>query len=146
MCIISVIYKLVHQIQHQYQKTQILIIQQKVQVSCSCINQRYCFSLCLPFLLNLPQIPTKMHVTVLVNIPYYYFCTLANIFPLHGYSVTISLTFKKFDQLLRFACNCPSLSRTLLVLVLKVLNPQKTLHHKQTSIVYPLLVYLQDQT
>ena len=67
-----------------------------------------------------------MHVTVLANIPYYYFCTLANISPLHVNSVNIHLTFKKFDQLLQLACNCPSLSRTLLVLALKVLEiPRK---------------------
>lgn len=65
----------------------------------------------------------QMHVIVLANIPYYYFYTLANIFPLHVNSVNIHLTFRKFDQLLQFACNCSGLSRTFLVLALKVLNP-----------------------
>ena len=76
-----------------------------------------------------------MHIIVPENIPYYCFCTLANIFLLHGILVNMHLTFKKFNQLSQLACNCPSFSRTLLVLALKVQHPWNTLHPKQTRIV-----------
>lgn len=76
-----------------------------------------------------------MHIIVPANISYYCFCTLANIFPLHGIPVNVHLTFKKFDQLSQLACNCPSLSRILLVLALKVQDPWNTFHPRQTRIV-----------
>lgn len=76
-----------------------------------------------------------MHIIVPANISYDCFCTLANIFPLHGIPVNVHLTFQKFDQLSQLACNCPSLSRILLVLALKVQDPWNTFHPRQTRIV-----------